>query len=129
MSTMCARCGTVFASNIEYKNHRCEVALVPREEVITSNTSADTQQHARPKSTKGLSIADRLASVLPIGDLNSGGDDTPLVHDSQTQFQNAMLHLAKHSNSEGSIKIFPHDVRAILRGVHLLCDRIEGGVR
>lgn len=116
MSIVCSKCRGVFYSTLEHKNHNCR-ALAEK----------PPQTQPPPKSTKGFSIAERLAAVLPIGELNSGGDDTPLVHESQSQFQNAMLHLAKNSTAEHSVKIFPHDVRAILRGVHLLCDRIEEG--
>lgn len=137
MSVICSRCRGVFYSNAEYVNHRCGVELVPRDaskgkqEAQSAKPTQDVQ--AAPQSTKGLHIQDRLAKVLPIGDFGSGGDDTPLVHDTQSQFQNAMMFLAKNTTADGNTKIMPHDVRAIVRGVHLLCDRIEelhgGGVK
>lgn len=132
MSHICSRCRAVFYSNAEYRNHRCGVELVPRDAskgkqgAQATQPSQPTQDvQAAPQSTKGLHIHDRLAKVLPIGEFGSGGDDTPLVHDTQSQFQNAMMFLAKNTTAEGNTKIMPHDVRAIVRGVHLLCDRIE----
>lgn len=106
MSHICSRCRCVFYSNAEYKNHNCE-AIQQR----------DQQQ---VKSTQGMPIEQRLAALLPVPHDKSGQ-----IHESMTVLQSLTRYLADRAGGNDKVTLVPGDVRALVLGMHCLCDRIE----
>lgn len=118
MSSICARCGTVFPTHKEYSAHKCEVELKPERDVLDPKPTTHVDVGAQVK-TKGLPIQERLQKLCP-------DDRTGHIHESMTVFQSLAMHLAGRTHVEEKVFLAAVDVRCLILGLHALCDRIEG---